>query len=78
MRDIIAENIMELVHNEAIKLLFVASKETEDALIQDLVSMKPFNPRLAHKLYSLSSVGLREIKLERTVLKIFIILVIIS
>lgn len=47
--------------NEEIKPLFTNVAEREhESLVNDLMSIRPCNPRLMNKLYSLSNIGLQE------------------
>lgn len=61
LRDMIRQHLPTLIKNRSVKNLFDFNADTQKLnLIQDLTTMKPFNPRLANKLYSLSNFGLQE------------------
>ena len=47
--------------NELIKPLFdISDKEIEERLVNDLMAISPFNPSLAHFIFSLSDIAMIE------------------
>lgn len=61
LRDMIKTHLPNLIKNKAVKNLFdITAEEQKERLISTLTRVKPFNPRLANKLYSLSNFGLQE------------------
>lgn len=61
LRDLIKQHLPKIIKNKDIKNLFdVKADHQKVPLIKDLSKMKPFNPKLANKLFSLSNFGLQE------------------
>lgn len=61
LRDMIKQYLPQLIRNRAVKNLFdVAADEEKKNLVTDLSRIRPFNPHLANKLYTLSNFGLQE------------------
>lgn len=58
VRSLIEKSLPKKVRNELVETFFTEKSTIErDKLVKDLVSMVPFNPKLANKLYTLSSVS---------------------
>lgn len=61
LKDKVKQYLPNLIKNRSVKNLFdFNANEEKTRLVKDLISMTPFNPRLANKLYSLSNFGLQE------------------
>lgn len=61
LRDMIRVHLPNIIRNNAVRNLFdFAAEDQKRLLVNDLVNITPFNPRLASKLYALSNFGLQE------------------
>lgn len=60
-RDMLKKHFPRIIKNRAVRNLFDFHADTQKILlVNDLVAMRPFNLRLANKLYSLSNFRLQE------------------
>lgn len=66
LRDMIKQRLPNIIKNKSVKNLFEFNAEQERTrLIEDLMRVQPFNPRIANKLYTLSNFRLQEKYISR-------------